>query len=227
MALPNDLKTPSLINIAHMSSDRFLYKLPVRMWGDDPGNFTDGYLYPLFNALYLYVTYTKSPAYKVDQAVRIAKRKDDTESWELAEWIGDMYIHMRGHLWEPATLSDIDLLAKDDPKHRYAIISDGQMYYDPVSYSDHITAYDASSKQVEIPSQLVDIIIRSDWDKPHYPYGYYIDDDYGDTYIHTVSGWWQYTDTGLKPVSDSNVPDGLIQAHIEITKQDEDKTPHD
>lgn len=213
MTLPDDLKTTMLTIIAHMSTDRQLYELPVRMWTADPDDYIDGYLLPVYDNLYLHITYDRSDDTATNKDRRIATRKSPDEGWVFGHPIGDMYIHIEDQLWESATTKDIDLVAKKDHQHRYAILVDGQIYYDPTAYSDHITAYDTDSQSVEIPIQLVDYIIRTNKAQPHYKVGYYTD-DFGNTYIHTISSWWTCTQYGLKSITESRLPAKLIPAHI-------------
>lgn len=213
MTLPDDLKTTMLTIIAHMSTDRQLYELPVRMWTTSPDNYINGYLLPVYNTLYLHITYSCIDDTATDKAMRLATRKSPDDSWEFDHPIGDMYIYIEDQLWESATTKDIDLVAKTDHQHRYAILVDGQIYYDPTAYSDHITAYDTDSQPIEVPTQLVDYIIRTNQAQPHYKVGYYTD-DFGNTYIHTISSWWTCTQYGLKSITESRLPAKLIPAHI-------------
>ena len=213
MTLPDDLKTTMLTIIAHMSTDRQLYELPVRMWTSNPDEYIDGYLLPIYDNLYLHITYDRLDDTATGKDRRLATRKSPDEGWVFDHPIGDMYIHIEDQLWESAKTGDIDLVAKTDHQHRYAILVDGQIYYDPTAYSDHITAYDTDSQSIEIPTQLVDYIIRTDNPRPTYKVGYYTD-DFGDTYIHTMSGWWVCTQYGLKPITESRLPLRLDPAHI-------------
>lgn len=213
MTLPDDLKTTMLTIIAHMSTDRQLYELPVRMWTADPDDYINGYLLPVYDNLYLHITYDCSDDTATGKDRRLAMRKSPDEGWVFDHPIGDMYIYIEDQLWESATTKDIDLVAKTDHQHRYAILVDGQIYYDPTAYSDHITAYDTDSQSIEVPTQLVDYIIRTNQTQPHYKVGYYTD-DFGNTYIHTISSWWTCTQYGLKSITESRLPAKLIPAHI-------------
>lgn len=213
MTLPDDLKTTMLTIIAHMSTDRQLYELPVRMWTADPDDYINGYLLPVYDNLYLHITYDCSDDTATGKDRRLATRKSPDEGWVFDHPIGDMYIYIEDQLWESATTKDIDLVAKTDHQHRYAILVDGQIYYDPTAYSDHITAYDTDSQSIEVPTQLVDYIIRTNQAQPHYKVGYYTD-DFGNTYIHTISSWWTCTKYGLKSITESRLPAKLIPAHI-------------